>query len=44
MSPELLAETIGYEETSLLKCDDYALGIVSWKFYQDFIFKVKLDL
>ncbi|CAF4501406.1 unnamed protein product, partial [Rotaria sp. Silwood2] len=31
MSPELLAETIGYEETSLLKCDVYALGIVFWK-------------
>ncbi len=42
MSPELLAETIGYEETPLLKYDVYALRIVFWKVLSRFHFQSKI--
>ena len=38
MSPEILAGTIGCEETALLKCDVYALGIISWEILSRFPF------
>ncbi|CAF4323749.1 unnamed protein product, partial [Rotaria sordida] len=39
VSPELLAGTIRCDETSLLKCDVYTLGIVFWKVLSRFHFQ-----
>ena len=39
MSPEILAGTIGCEETALLKCDVYALGIIFWEILSRFPFE-----
>jgi hypothetical protein len=41
MSPEILAGTIGCEETALLKCDVYALGIIFWEILSRFPFQSK---
>ena len=42
MSPEILAGTIGCEETALLKCDVYALAIVFWEVLSRYPFTSKI--
>lgn len=43
MSPEILAGTIGCEESALLKCDVYALAIVFWEVLSRFPFQSKIS-